>query len=120
MDDLSRNVGLRKARLAWYIAIDLIKDGDMDGALTELKLLLDGLERSYDDVGRDHNTQYFLKVKSEAIAYTLAQLGRREMLKDMKELQDCQMKELILIIHILRPAYRHCQMKLQNKAKTKL
>ena len=86
VDDLSRNVGLRKARLAWYIAIDLIKDGDMDGALTELKLLLDGLEQSYDDVGRDHNTQYFLKVKSEAIAYTLAQLGRREMLKDMKEL----------------------------------
>ena len=27
-----------------------------------------------------------LKVKSESIAYTLAQLGRREMLKDMQEL----------------------------------
>ena len=51
VDDLSRNVGLRKARLAWYIALDLIKDVDIDGALAELKLMLDGLEQSYDDVG---------------------------------------------------------------------
>ena len=86
VDNLSRNVGLRKARLAWYITLDLIKEGNIDGALGELKLLLDGLEQSYDDVGRDHNTQYFLKVHSEAIASTLGKLGRREMLKDMQEL----------------------------------
>jgi|TARA_B110000438_G_scaffold32037_2_gene31551 hypothetical protein len=86
VDNLSRNIGLRKARLAWYIAMDLFKDGDMDSALEELKAMLDGIERSYQDIGRDNHTQYFLKVQSSKIAKMLSMLGRREMLKDMKEL----------------------------------
>ena len=86
VDDLTRNIGLRKARLSWYIAIDLIKNGDTDGCLVELKLLLDGFEQSYKDVGRDHNTQYFLKSKYKDIISLLSQLGQTEMLKDMRAL----------------------------------
>ena len=86
MDNLNRNMGLRKARLAWYIAMDLFKEGNMDGVLEEVNTMLDGLEQSYRDLGRDNHTQYFLKVQSNKIAEILSMLGRTELLKDMKEL----------------------------------
>ena len=86
VDNLNRNMGLRKARLAWYIAMDLFKEGDMDGLLEEVNTMLDGLEQSYRDLGRDNHTQYFMKVQSDKIAEILSMLGRTELLKDMKEL----------------------------------
>ena len=86
VDNLNRNMGLRKARLAWYIAMDLFKEGDMDGVLEEVNTMLDGLEQSYRDLGRDNHTQYFMKVQSDKIAEMLSMLGRTELLKDMKEL----------------------------------
>ena len=86
VDDLTRNLGLRKARLAWYIALDLFKEGDMEGTLEELDNMLDGIDQSFKDIGRDNNTQYFLKVYSDEIIMIMAMLGRREMLKDMREL----------------------------------
>ena len=86
VDNLNRNIGLRKARLAWYIAMDLFKEGNMDGVLEEVNTMLDGLEQSYRDLGRDNHTQYFLKVQSNKIAEILSMLGRTELLKDMKEL----------------------------------
>ena len=86
VDNLNRNIGLRKARLAWFIAVDLFKDGDMDGVIEELDTMLDGLSQSYRDLGRDNYTQYFMKVHSEKIAKMLSMLGQKEFLKDMKEL----------------------------------
>ena len=86
VDDLTRNIGLRKSRLSWYMALDLIKEGDIENAINELKLFVDGIEQSYNDIGRDHNTQYFLKVHSEIISTTLAKIGLNKMLEDMKEL----------------------------------
>ena len=84
--NVNRNTGLRKARLAWYIAMDLFKEGNMDGVLEEVNTMLDGLEQSYRDLGRDNHTQYFLKVQSNKITEILSMLGRTELLKDMKEL----------------------------------
>ena len=86
VDNLNRNNGLRKARLAWYIAVDLFNQGDIEGAIEEINLMLDGIEESYRDLGRDFNTQYFLKANSEKIALTLLKLNQLELLKDMKEL----------------------------------
>ena len=86
VDNLNRNLVLRKARLAWYIAIDLFKDGDMDGVIEELNTMLDGLAQSYRELGRDNYTQYFMKVNSDKIAKMLSMLGQKEFLKDMKEL----------------------------------
>ena len=86
VDNLSRNNGLRKTRLAWYIAMDLFKDGQMELVLEEMNTMLDGLEQSYRDIGRDNHTQYFLKIHSEEIARILSMLGQIELLKDMKEL----------------------------------
>ena len=84
--NVNRNTGLRKARLAWYIAMDLFKEGNMDEVLEEVNTMLDGLEQSYRDLGRDNHTQYFLKVQSNKITEILSMLGRTELLKDMKEL----------------------------------
>ena len=86
VDNLNRNIGLRKARLAWFIAVDLFKDGDMDGVIQELNTMLDGLSQSFRDLGRDNYTQYFMKVHSDKIAKMLSMLGQKEFLKDMKEL----------------------------------
>jgi hypothetical protein len=86
VDNLDRNNGLRKARLAWYIAMDLFKESDINGAIEEINLMLDGIEQSYRDLGRDFNTQYFLKANSEKIASLLSELNQIELLKDMKEL----------------------------------
>ena len=86
VDNLNRNIGLRKARLAWFIAVDLFKDGEMDGVIQELSTMLDGLSQSFRDLGRDNYTQYFMKVHSEKIAKMLSMLGQKEFLKDMKEL----------------------------------
>ena len=86
VDNLDRNNGLRKARLAWYIALDMFKERDIEGALEEINLMLDGVEESYRDLGRDFNTQYFLKANCEKIVSLLTDLNQPELLKDMKEL----------------------------------
>ena len=86
VDNLNRNSGLRKTRLAWYIAMDLFKDGQMDLVLEEMSSVIDGLDQSYREIGRDNHTQYFLKVHSGKIAKILSMLGQKELLKDMKEL----------------------------------
>ena len=86
VDKLNRNIGLRKARLAWYVSMDLFNDGDMEGSLDEINTMFNGIEHSLKDVGRDNHTQYFLKVQSQKIAKLLSMLGRIELLKDMKEL----------------------------------
>ena len=69
-------MGLRKARLAWYLSLDLLRDGNMDEAIQELNIMLDGLEESFQNVGRDSHTQYFLKINSEKIANILINLAR--------------------------------------------
>ena len=86
VDDLNRNIGLRKSRLAWYIAMDLFKDGDIEGTLKEINTMMYGIEQSFRDLGRDNHTQFFLKAHSGRIAKMLSMLGRKELLKDMKEL----------------------------------
>ncbi len=65
VDDINRNIGLRKSRLAWYIAMDVFKDGDIEGTIEEINNMLDGIEQSFQDLGRDHHTQYFLKVHAK-------------------------------------------------------
>jgi hypothetical protein len=70
VDDLNRNIGLRKSRLAWYIAMDLLKDGDIERALEEINSMMDGIEQSFEDIGRDNNKQFILKLHYETSART--------------------------------------------------
>ncbi len=86
IDNIYRNLGLRKARLAWYIALDSFNDGQADIVIEELNIMIDGISESYRDIGRDNQTQYFLKSQSENIADMLSKLGQKELLLDLKEL----------------------------------
>ena len=48
--------------------------------------MMEGLEQSFIDVGRDHNTQYFLKIRSDVIASMLSNLDKKDMLIDLQGL----------------------------------
>ena len=86
VDDISKNSGLRDARLAYYIGKDLLQEGRIEEGLKELNNMLNGLEKSAIDFGREQSTQYFMKIHSEYLAKTFNKLGRRDLLIDVKQL----------------------------------
>ena len=53
VDDISKNTGLRSARLSYYIAKDLINQGNIEEAVEEFNNMLNGLEQSYIDFRRE-------------------------------------------------------------------
>ena len=86
VDDISKNTGLRSARLSYYIAKDLINQGDIEEAVKEFNNMLDGLEQSYIDFRREQSTQFFMKIHSEPLAKIFSKIGRRDLLTDLKQL----------------------------------
>ena len=86
VDDISKNTGLRSARLSYYIAKDLINQGDIEEAVKEFNNMLDGLEKSYIDFRREQSTQFFMKIHSETLAKIFSKIGRRDLLTDLKQL----------------------------------
>ena len=86
VDDISKNTGLRSARLSYYIAKDLINQGDIEEAVKEFNNMLDGLEQSYIDFRREQSTQFFMKIHSETLAKIFSKIVRRDLLTDLKQL----------------------------------
>ena len=86
VDDISKNSGLRDARLSYYIGKDLLNEGDIEESIKEFNSMLDYLEKSYTDFGREQSTQYFMKIHSGFLAETFSKLGRRDLLIDLKQL----------------------------------
>jgi len=86
VDDISKNTGLRSARLSYYIAKDLINQGDIEEAVKEFNNMLDGLEQSYIDFRREQSTQFFMKIHSETLSKIFNKIGRRDLLTDLKQL----------------------------------
>ena len=86
VDDISKNSGLRDARLSYYIGKDLLNEGNIEESIKEFNYMLDHLEKSYTDFGREQSTQYFMKIHSGFLAETFSKLGRRELLIDLKQL----------------------------------
>ena len=86
VDDISKNSGLRDARLSYYIGKDLLNEGNIDESIKEFNSMLDYLEKSYTDFGREQSTQYFMKIHSGFLAETFSKLGRRDLLIDLKQL----------------------------------
>ena len=86
VDDISKNSGLRDARLSYYIGKDLLNEGDIEESIKEFNHMLDYLEKSYTDFGREQSTQYFMKIHSGFLAETFSKLGRRDLLIDLKQL----------------------------------
>ena len=86
VDDISKNTGLRSARLSYYIAKDLINKGSIEEAVEEFNNMLNGLEQSYIDFRREQSTQFFMKIHSETLAKLFSKIGRRNLLADLKQL----------------------------------
>ena len=86
VDDISKNSGLRDARLSYYIGKDLLNEGNIEESIKEFNSMLDYLEKSYTDFGREQSTQYFMKIHSGFLAETFSKLGRRDLLIDLKKL----------------------------------
>ena len=86
VDDISKNSGLRDARLSYYIGKDLLNGGNIEESIKEFNSMLDYLEKSYTDFGREQSTQYFMKIHSGFLAETFSKLGRRDLLIDLKQL----------------------------------
>ena len=86
VDDISKNSGLRDARLSYYIGKDLLNEGNIEESIKEFNQMLDYLEKSYTDFGREQSTQYFMKIHSGFLAETFSKLGRRDLLLDLKQL----------------------------------
>ena len=86
VDDISKNTGLRSARLSYYIAKDLINQGNIEEAVEEFNNMLNGLEQSYIDFRREQSTQFFMKIHSETLAKLFSKIGRRNLLDNLKQL----------------------------------
>ena len=86
VDDISKNTGLRSARLSYYLAKDLLREGAIDETIKEYNNMLDGLEQSYVEFRREQSTQFFMKIHSEELATIFSKLGRRNLLVDLKQL----------------------------------
>ena len=86
VDDISKNSGLRDARLSYYIGKDLLNEGNIEESIKEFNHMLDYLGKSYADFGREQSTQYFMKIHSGFLAETFSKLGRRDLLIDLKQL----------------------------------
>jgi len=86
VDDMSGNFGLRKARFSYFYAMDLLKDGEMDGAVAEFKNMIKGLNEVYDRFSKEHYTTLFLKAHANDLSKALQLLGQKEMLRDMMDL----------------------------------
>ena len=86
VDDISKNSGLRDARLSYYIGKDLLNEGNIEESIKEFNSMLDCLEKSYTDFGREQSTQYFMKIHSGFLAETFSKLRRRDLLIDLKQL----------------------------------
>ena len=85
-DVLSENFGLRKAKFAYYYAMELLSFGEPDRAVDEFNNMISGLDEVYDRYPRERYTLYFLNNHSKSLANSLSILGLKEILYTLKEL----------------------------------
>ncbi|HBH10799.1 MAG TPA: hypothetical protein DDX15_04745, partial [Gammaproteobacteria bacterium] len=85
LKEITGNKGLREARFAYYVAMDLFDQGNPDDALKEFELMLKGLEIVFRQfpTGR---TLYFLNAHHEKLAHRLNLLGQTDMLYQLAEM----------------------------------
>lgn len=85
LKEITGNKGLREARFAYYVAMDLFDQGKPDAALKEFNYMMDGLKKVVYGfpVGR---MQYFLKAHAKDIAHKLTILGQEESLRYLADI----------------------------------
>jgi len=85
-DDMSSNYGLRKARFAYYYALDLFKDGEIEESINQFNLMIKGIDEVYDRIPREHYTLYFLKSHASELSKILQILRQNNILQILIEL----------------------------------
>ncbi len=85
-DDMSSNYGLRKARFAYYYALDLFKDGEIEESINQFNLMIKGIDEVYDRIPREHYTLYFLKSHASELSQILQILRQNNTLQTLIEL----------------------------------
>ena len=85
-DDMSSNYGLRKARFAYYYALDLFKDGEIEESINQFNLMIKGIDEVYDRIPREHYTLYFLKSHASELSQILQILRQNNILQILMEL----------------------------------
>ena len=85
LKEVTGNKGLREARFAFYVAMDLFEQGKPDNALIEFGLMMEGLEIVFRQfpTGR---TLYFINAHREKLVHRLNLLGQEEMLFRLSEM----------------------------------
>jgi hypothetical protein len=86
VDDLSSNYGLRKARYAYYYAMDLFREGHIQEATHQFQVMLAGLNEVYDRRPREHYTLLFLKAHADDLTQVLRILRQRPILEELIDL----------------------------------
>ncbi|MEA1881335.1 MAG: DUF4835 family protein [Candidatus Marinimicrobia bacterium] len=94
LKEVTGNKGLREARFAYYVAMDLFDQGKPDAALKEFGLMMDGLKKVVYGfpVGR---MQYFLKAHTRDITHRLTILGQAQHLRYLADI-DPEHKKIYL------------------------
>jgi len=94
LKEVTGNKGLREARFAYYVAVDLFDQGKPDEALKEFGFMMNGLKKVVYGfpVGR---MQYFLKAHAIDITHKLTILGQEESLKYLADV-DPERKNIYL------------------------
>ena len=85
-DNLSENFGLRKAKFAYYYAMELLQNGKPERSVEELNNMIIGLDEAYDRYPRERYTIYFLNNHAKVLADKLSLLGQEEILQALKDL----------------------------------
>ncbi len=92
LNEITDNRGLREARFAYYIAVDLFHQGKPDESLKEFQLMMKGLEQVFKNSPRGR-TLYFLKAHADEITKLLALMGQEKMLIKLADM-DPENKEI--------------------------
>ena len=85
-DNLSENFGLRKAKFAYYYAMELLQNGKPERSIEELNNMVMGLDEAYERYPRERYTLYFLNNHAKVLADKLSLLGQEEILQALKDL----------------------------------
>ena len=84
LKEVTGNKGLREARFAYYVAMDLFDQGKPDDALREFGLMMEGFETVFGQfpTGR---TLYFLNANRKKLIHRLNVLGQNDILSRLSE-----------------------------------
>ena len=95
LKEVTGNKGLREARFAYYVAMDLFDQGKPDDALKELGLMMEGLELVFGQfpTGR---TLYFLNANRKKLVHRLNVLGQNDILSRLSEMDPAHKEDYLI------------------------